>query len=617
MNKFIYTNTIIKTTLLIVYQLIVNHIFAQNPYWQQKADYDIAIDMNVVEKSYTGTSTIVYTNHSPDTLFHVYFHLYYNAFQPGSLMDIQAQQVPDIEMDMDNKMFKMTEREKGKVDIWYLSQNDQLLQFSIDGTILTAMLAEPVLPGQSVLFRMEFFVKIPRILRRAGFDNSEGIDFSMAQWYPKICMYDDEGWHAYPYLGREFYSNFGDYQVDILIDSSYVVAAGADQVESYPVPGTGKKLWRFISANVIDFAWAADPRYTTYTTRSECGTIIYMYYLESFNKDGIWQKTGDAIARIIPYINQRFGNIPYSTYTVIQAGDGGMEYPKCTFITGDRGLGSLVGVTIHELMHSWFQSAVATNELKYSWMDEGFVSFATTEIKNYMGANGLIFSPRADETGYEQQLSDYRFIANSGYEEAMNTPANFFQTSTAYYLSAYTKGELFLKQMEYILGKKSFDLGLKTYYETWKFRHPKPDDFQKIMEKTSGIELDWYFHFWLGTTHYIDLEVAVDTSTEGLFHIYLMNKGKILMPVDLLVEYTEGVSTLFYIPVDLMQWPKDPDEDVQYGQSMRFIMDPWAWPYVTYVIELSLGADEISKVTIDPGKRLVDLKPENNVWINK
>jgi len=617
LDNLIYSNTLSKIAYIIVFLIITESAFGQRTYWQQQADYQIAIDFNVEDKTYSGTSTIVYTNHSPDTLYHAYFHLYYNAFQPNSLMDIRSQQLPDVEMDLNKRLSLMPEKEKGKVDIWYLSMNGDPVSFHIEGTIMTALLPEAILPGDSATFKIEFFIKIPKIVRRAGYDNDEEIDFSMAQWYPKICMYDDEGWHANQYLGREFYSNFGDYQVDILIDSSYVLAAGADDTETYPVPGTHKNLWRFRSDRVIDFAWAADKDFKTYTVRTEDGTNIRMFYLEDFNQDGIWQKTGDAIAQILPYINQRFGHFPYKNYTIIQAGDGGMEYPKCTFITGERSLGSLLGVTLHELMHSWFQATVATNENKYSWMDEGFVSFATTEIKQYMADNNIIFGRNECDFPYEQQQEDYRFIATSGFEEIMNTPADLFHSSTAYYMAAYTKGELFLKQLEYIIGKKLFDSSLKTYFETWKFKHPSPADFQKVMEKSSGMELDWFFHFWLNTTMYTDIEIAVDTSTEGLFHLYLMNKGNILMPVDLLVEYEEGVSTLFYIPVDLMQWPKNPEEDIHYGQSMTFTMEPWSWPYVTYVIELGMESNEIKRITVDPGKRMVDLKPENNVWINK
>lgn len=586
-------------------------------YWQQRADYEIIIDLNTEEKSYTGATTLFYTNHSPDTMYHVYFHLFYNAFQPNSLMDIRSQQIPDIELDMDKKLSLMPEPHAGRVDIWYLSQDDQPVTFSIEGTLLTALLPEPILPGQTVRFSMEFFVKIPKLIRRAGYDSQEGVSFSMAQWYPKICMYDDEGWHANQYLGREFYSNFGDYKVDILIDSSYIVAAGADTYETFPVPGTAKKLWRFNSSNVIDFAWAADTDYKKYSLKSDCGIEIYMYYLPDFNPGNIWQQTGDALGKILPDISERFGQYPYRNYTIIQAGDGGMEYPKCTFITGDRSIGSLMGVTIHELMHTWFQSVVATNENKYAWMDEGFVSFATTEIKQHMQNIGLVFGPGKNTHPYEEQQQDYRYFVTAGVEEAMNTPADFFQTSSTYYLAAYTKGELFLKQLEYIIGKQDFDKGLRNYYQQWKFRHPKPGDFQQILEKTSGIELDWFFHYWINTTHYIDLEIAVDTTTEDLLHIHIMNKGNILMPVDLLVEYTEGVSSLFYIPLDHMQWPKDPNADTDLGETMTFTMEPWTWPYISYVISLNLKADEIKKVSIDPSKRLVDVKPENNVWINK
>ena len=176
---------------------------------------------------------------------------------------------------------------------------------------------------------------------------------------------------------------------------------------------------------------------------------------------------------------------------VIQGGDGGMEYPMATLITGERSLGSLVGVSVHELMHSWYQMALGTNESLYAWMDEGFTSWASDEVMNHLRGQGLI-PGRALDDPHASDYQGYVNFAKSGFEEPLITHADHFVTNTAYGIAAYVKGAVFLAQLEYVIGKEAFRKGMLRYYNTWKFKHPNANDFIRVMEKQSGLELDWY-----------------------------------------------------------------------------------------------------------------------------
>ena len=203
------------------------------------------------------------------------------------------------------------------------------------------------------------------------------------------------------------------------------------------------------------------------------------------------------------FINKRYGKYQYELYSFIEGGDGGMEYPLATLITGDRDLNSLVGISVHEFMHSWFHTIIATNESKYHWMDEGFTSFATIEVLQYLISKGLIdrklpFFPFQDDYDY------YTEYMNSYYVEPMITHSDHFNSNYAYGMSAYINGMIFLKQLEYIIGKKSFDEGLIKYFDIWKFKSPKPKDFVRIMEKTSDMELRWYLDYFVNLTGAID-----------------------------------------------------------------------------------------------------------------
>jgi hypothetical protein len=590
----------------VIFLLFNDPVCAQNDYWQQRADYDIAIDFNHKDHTFRGRQSIDYYNNSPDTLHKLYFHLYYNAFQPNSMMDQWARQIPDPNYGLDYKIKYLTSLETGWIQVSQMLRNGKQMDLIEKGTLLEVRLDEPVLPGDTTRLEMSFAARAPQICRRTGRDNEEGISYTMAQWFPKISVYDRNGWNPTPFIGREFYSNWGDYNVKIRMDSSFILAAGADEIKADTLPGSSKKLWHFISRNVLDFAWTADPDYQHYQVETDDGITLHFYYQEEQNKEGQWIKMAEPLRRIIPYLNKQYGPYPYNSYSIIQGGDGATEYSKSTFITGDRSLGSLVGVSIHEIMHSWFQHMLASQENRYAWMDEGFSSFATTEIKQYMRKEGIFFGEPLDDP-FEQQYKNYLLLARSGLEEPMNTPANFFRTNTAYNLASYDKGELFLLQLRYILGGEVFEQGLRNYIAKWRFKHPTPDDFIRVMEKTSGIELDWFQYFWTQTTHTIDYAVRLDSLKDGQSLLSIERLGVIPMPVDIRIDYRDGSQVQFLIPLDLMQSHKPLTPE-----SNQVVLQEWPWTHRIYQVQLNNKLSEILSVQLDPSREMADINRENN-----
>jgi len=214
-----------KVLLILVSVLSYLQSFA-NPSdrWQQKADYEMKIDFDVNNHQFDGEQTIEYTNNSPDTLYKVYYHLYFNAFQPNSMMDVRSRTIKDPDRRVGDRISKLSPDEIGYHEIQELKQDGQELSYDVVGTILEVQLAKPIMPRSKTKLSMKFHSQVPLQIRRSGRNNAEGIDYSMAQWYPKLCEYDYQGWHANPYVGREFYGIWGDFKVDIEIDDSYVLA---------------------------------------------------------------------------------------------------------------------------------------------------------------------------------------------------------------------------------------------------------------------------------------------------------------------------------------------------------------------------------------------------------
>ncbi len=468
---------------------------SKKSYWQQGIKYKMDVKVDVLTNQFKGKQFIRYKNNSPDILYRVYFHLYLNAFQPGSVMDVRSRTIPDPDPRVGDRILHLKPDEIGYQRIKKLSQNGIVLNYEVAGTILEVTLAKPLPPGQSATFEMEYEAQIPIQIRRNGRDNKEGIRYSMAQWYPKMCEYDKHGWHANPYIAREFYGVWGDFDVSITLDAGYVVAASGvlqnpklvgHGYAPEPKQKTELLTWRFKADDVHDFVWAADPDYTHRVHTCQDGLVIHTFYEETSEYKANWEALPGIMEEAFTFINAHFGKYPYPVYSFIQGGDGGMEYPMATLIMGKRPLNSLVGVSVHELLHSWYQMVLGFDESHYYWMDEGFTDYAETKVMQHLRSKGLIPGTPV-EFPYEPTYKSYQNLVEKGIEEPLSTHADHFDYNSAYGISAYVKGAVFLHQLEYIIGKTAFDKGIIDFFNAWKFKHPDVHDFMKVMENVSGL----------------------------------------------------------------------------------------------------------------------------------
>ncbi len=580
-------------------------------YWQQHVDYKMEIDMNVNTYRYNGKQTLIYTNNSPDVLNRVYYHLFFNAFQPGSEMDVRSLTISDPDPRVRDGISKLKPNEIGFINVRSLKQNGKSLNYETVGTVLEVDLDKPILPGEKVKFDMVFDSQVPPQIRRAGRNNKENVALSMAQWYPKIAEYDFEGWHADPYIGREFYGVWGDFDVKITIDKNYVLGGtgylqnpneiGHGYETNKIDPPKGEKLtWHFKAPNVHDFTWAADPDYIHDKMQVPDGPMLHFLYKNNPKYIEGWKKLQPKTVELMHYYSENIGKYPYDQYSVIQAGDGGMEYGMCTFITGNRSSGSLIGVTAHELAHSWFQFILASNESIHEWMDEGFTSYisdlAMNEVMNQNKEN-----PTAGA------YNSYIYLALSGYEQPQTTHSDRYEYNRVFGISAYSKGEVFLAQLGYVIGEDQLKRTIKKYYKDFAFKHPRPIDFIRTAEKISGLELDWYLIDWTQTTNTIDYGIKGVQEMEGITTIELERIALMPMPIDLEVIYTDGSKELFYIPLQMMRGEKP-------AESPRTTLKDWAWAYPTYRFEIKRPKFKILSVTIDPKNKMADVNKENNTF---
>ena len=593
--------------------------------WQQRVVYDMNIDMDVAKNRYHGTQRLVYTNNSPDTLDKVFYHLYFNAFRPGSMMDVRSRTIPDPDGRVADRIFKLKPEEEGWIKVNSLKHNGKAVRYVVSETILEVTLNEPILPGSSTSFEMDWDAQVPVQIRRSGRDSREGVRYSMAQWYPKLCEYDYQGWHSDPYVGREFYGVWGDYDVTIAIDKNYLVAAGAylqnpqEIGYGYEAPGqtvnrpAGDKLvWHFKSPNVHDFVWAADPDFTHAKIDADDGTVMHFVWQKGKGYDEAWEKLPAIMNRARTIMNTHFGKYPYREYYFIQGGDGGMEYPLATLITGNRGLNSLVGVAVHEQLHSWYQMVLGSNESLYAWMDEGFTSYAEDVVTNELARAGLLPGRTAVDNPFSGAYAGYAQLATSGSEEALTTHADHFNTNYAYGMAAYVKGAIFLSQLEYIIGKQSFAKGLLRYFDTWKFKHPNANDVTRVFEKQSDLELDWYKEDWVITTNTIDYAVDTVYADGRSTKVVIGRRGRMAMPLDIMVTYDNGDRELFYAPLESMRGEK-PAEDA----TKRTVLPDHRWVDPTYEFVIPEKRKNVARIEIDPTQRMADIQWENNVWVGE
>ena len=598
---------------------------AQNntTYWQQEVDYQMDVDVNVDNFKYTGTQELKYTNNSPDTLNRVFYHLYFNAFQPESEMNARLTSIQDPDGRMVNnlgtrenpeyesRISKLSEDEIGFLHATSLKQDGSDVMMNEVGTVLVVDLNKPLLPGQSTTFNMEFEGQVPEQIRRAGRNSEEGISLSMSQWYPKLAEYDFEGWHADPYIAREFHGVWGDFDVKISIDKDYTVAStgylqNPNEIgHGYEEEGTtvkktkgDKHTWHFKAPKVHDFTWAADPDYKHDKLVAQDGTVLHFFYQDNKEFNENWEKVQAKTEELLLFFNEHIGPYPWDQYSVVQGGDGGMEYAMLTLVTGERKFESLFGVIAHEMAHAWFQHLLATNENQHEWMDEGFTSYISGEAEHE------IMNKSEDAIVQQGSYRGYNYLANSGVEQPQSTHSDRYDLNFAYSLAAYSKGAVFLAQLGYLIGEENLQKTLHRYYDEWKFKHPTPNDFIRIAEKVSGAQLGWYLNDWTRTTNTIDYSVDSVKTEGGKSTISLSRIGNMAMPLEVNLTMADGSEQMHYIPLRMMYWNKEFDTDVKTEAD-------WAWAFPTYEFEV---AGEVTGVEIDPSTYMADIKRDNNVW---
>ena len=619
-----------KKTLLAFCGLVLSltAVGQDNP-WQQQANYEMDVQMDVNNFRYKGTQQLTYFNNSPDTLRTVFYHLYFNAFQPNSEMDSNLQTLPDPDGRMVNnlgtrqnpiyesRIAKLSENEIGFLRITSLRQDGSNVGYTHESTILKVTLDKPLLPKEKTVLTMTFEGQVPVMIRRAGRNSSDGVALSMAQWYPKMVAYDHKGWHTTEYLGREFYGVWGNFDVKITLDKRYEVAGSgvlqnANEMgcgyedAGVKVPALPKKVktktWHFKANRVHDFTWAADPEYTHDKHILADGKTIHFFYKKYAET---WKKIQPGMLKVFEYFNNLIGKYPWEQYSFIQGGDGGMEYAMCTLMVGGERYEGLIGTATHELAHAWFQHLLATDEAAYPWMDEGFTSYI-----EYLARQKVLGLIAADKDPFEGSYLGLEYLVSSGMNEPTITHSDRYATNRAYSITAYYKGLLFLTQLDYIMGNEALMKTLKRYYNTYAFKNPTPNDFIRIAEKVSGMQLQWFLNEFMETDHTADYAIEKVEAKGNKTSVTLKRKDRLPLPIDLFVTDVTGKKQYVYIPLR-MTYGEKPNT---YQAYTRTVLPAWGWGNTTYTFELDIPLEKIESIVIDAENKSVDMNKENNTY---
>lgn len=594
----------------------------QNTYYQQYAKYKMDIDVDAANFTYQGKQTLDYRNNSPDQLKVAYFHLYWNAFKAGSMMDqrVQSQGVnadgrlaKRVGNTVVSRLSEIPKEEEGAQNIRWIKQNGKDLKFEIQGTIMKVYLAEAIKPNSSTTFTMEWDAVIPMQIRRAGRNNREGVDMTMTQWYPKISEYDYDGWATFDYVGREFHAPFSDFEVNIKIDKDYVIGAGGNLENPNDVKGYNKTAevkadiankvnWKWTAKNILDFAWAADRDYSVESFPILDGPKVYLVYQKS-EKTKYWEETKPYITKFFQLMNATFGRYKWPSYSFIQGGDGGMEYGMCTMILGEAtSLEGLSELMFHEGAHSWFQQMLATNESVRPWMDEGFTQYAQDYVMH------RLFPPKDSKPNpFTDAIRAYVGFTKSGKEEPAGWLADHHDNGTAYTYASYIKGEMFLVQLGYMVGEENLGKIMIKYYDDWAMKHPTERDFIHIAQQISGMDLKWFQHYWINTTKTIDYGIKNVKYDPQSTTITLVNKGGVPMPIDFSILTKDKKVINYNIPLNLTRVWKTKDI---YGNIQT--LPYWAWTQQEYTFTIPYTKSQLSAIGIDFSQRLADVNPDDN-----
>jgi len=482
-----------------------NSVHAQQSYWQQRVDYQIDVKLDTASKTLDAFMVFDYYNNSPDTLEFIWMQLFPNAFKTDRTA-FSEQYLLHGETDF----YFSSDEERGYIHRLNFESEGRTLQVSdhpqhID--IIKLHLNEPLLPGNSVRISTPFRVKLPKLFSRMGV---MGPEYAITHWYPVPAMYDKEGWHPMPYLNLgEYYAPFGKWTVNITVPESMKVAATGrliaeekGEISEHQGSLSGYKTLQFSQDSVHAFAWFASDEYIVHndTLKLPSGRIIDVYVYRFPNSHASWDKAMEFAKSALWFRSVVLGEYPYAIATVVAGyddGGGGMEYPTITRL-GSSGNERLLDYVIeHELGHNWFYGILATNERQHPWMDEGMNSYYDNRymVEKYGSPNVYL---RLSEGAKSKMLpeNENEFFVNTlaslHIDQPMNLPAEDY-SMVNYSMMVYSKVALWMEMMEKKMGRDTFDKAMREYYDTWKFKHPGPEEFREIMVKYGGDEINEHF----------------------------------------------------------------------------------------------------------------------------
>lgn len=613
-----------RAVIVLFLGLLPLYTYAQSPSeWSQDVNYEMDIHLDADEHQYTGHQTLEYTNNSPDTLHTVYYHLYFNAFHPESMMAERHRHLPDPDRRTVPRIFELSSDEQGWHRIHALTQDGQAVEYEINDTVMRVALNRPIAPGETSTFTMKWRAQVPLQTRRSGRDSrGDSIDYTMTQWYPKLAEYDERGWHANPYINREYYAPFGSFDVKITLPADYTVGATGTLQNPQEIghgydlhasgtwepadasPDTDSLTWHFRADNVHNFAWSADPDYIHDQVVWGDYTFHLLYKEEV---EALWRPLRKAMPALTRFFGEKFGAYPYPQMTVAQGGDGGMEYPMFTVVTGYSrpefdemsSWRSVLGTTVHEYAHMWYYSALGSNEADYAWIDEGFTSYATEE-----GLAHLLDRAPDHQSAAESEAR----LQKQGLTEPRSTPADWFQTNTAYGVASYSGGELFVDMLGYVIGDRARDDWFHRIYEQRQGDHPDPYDLELFAEQESRLMLDWYFWQFTKSTRTVDDAIGSleETSRGDTFEasFTLERKGEAVLPHDVKLTLQDGSTQWVHVPLLTMHGHKSVPDD-------WLVAEPWPWVAPTKTVTVDVPAP-VEKAELDPNGRTPDVNRLNN-----
>lgn len=471
------------------------------------------VSLDPEEHLLTGESSIIYVNHSPDTLRRIYMHLYPNAFQEGSVKHREFQRVRySGGISEDNPSYVKMNRFQIEGPGDTVSS-----EFKVEDTILSAPLGSPLFPGDSIVITLDWEHKVRKRAGRMGYFGGQ---YDLAQWYPKMVVYDERGWHNHPFHAiGEFYGEFGNYRVSIDLPAEYIVGASGVVVDGDPgweavtvdtavefsewvtaldtleFDTTARRSVTFRAENVHDFAWVASPTYV-YEHGSWGGIDVHVLFNKSVGSR--WsQVVRERTERALEWLSTRFGPYPYPQVTVTHAmRGGGMEYPMLVMNGSES-----EGLILHEVGHIWFYGILGNNEVDEPWLDEGFTTFQTRwYLENRYPPYGIDFDHSRRFSDFQKrhwtfasaserdQWSAIRFMTGS-HNSPIATKSYLSPGYSVYRQNAYTKPSLMLDCLRYVLGDETFEAAMQTYYTRWKLKHPNEHRFRQVMEEVSGQDL--------------------------------------------------------------------------------------------------------------------------------